>query len=119
MRFVMIGDRWDRDVRPVIELLGRDSCLTLRLTQGHYGDKHPAAEIDPQLRPHHEFPHWDALIEFLVRDLTADGVDEITRSPDLLPRSEFRREHIEAGLGSRFEAVRSIAGVAHQLLSHT
>ena len=116
MRFVMIGDRWDRDVRPVIDLLGRDSCLTLRLTQGRYGEKYPDAKIDPSLRPHHKFAHWDDLIRFLTRSLTAACVDEITRPPDLLPRSELPREHVEPGRGSPFEAVRLVANVAHQLL---
>lgn len=109
LRFVMVGDKYDKDVKPLIDLLGPEVGLKVRLRMGKYGHLHPEDELPADRRPDRTFTNWDSFARFLAEELTPDMVPPITQPPDLAPRSELRPDYIRRGLESEFEAVRCVA----------
>lgn len=109
LRFVMVGDRYDKDVLPLIELLGCDVGMTVRLRAGKYAALHPEDELPPHRRPSRTFTSWDALSTFLTDDLTVEDIQPITAPPPIVPPLQVREESIDAGLRSSYEAVRTVA----------
>jgi len=109
LRFVMVGDRYDKDVLPLIELLGCDVGMTVRLRAGKYAALHPEDELPPHRRPSRTFTSWDALSTFLTDDLTVGDIQPITAPPPIVPPLQVREESIDAGLRSSYEAVRTVA----------
>ena len=109
LRFVMVGDKYDKDVEPLIDLLGPNVGFKIRLRMGKYGHMHPESELPEDRRPDRTFTDWDSLEHFLTEELSPDMVSPITRPPDLAPRSELRPDYIRRGLDSEFEAVRCVA----------
>ncbi len=88
LRFVMIGDRYDSDVEPLIDLLGRDTGMTVRLQAGKYGHRHPLDDLPVDRRPRKTFTEWDALAQFLTDELSMEQVVPITSPPEIVPRLE-------------------------------
>ena len=109
LRFVMVGDRYDKDVLPLIELLGCDVGMTVRLRAGKYAALHPEDELSPHRRPSRTFTSWDALSTFLTDDLTVEGIHPITAPPPIVPPSELRWDYIDRGLKNTMESVRVVA----------
>ncbi|MFH1110191.1 MAG: hypothetical protein V1790_13510 [Planctomycetota bacterium] len=109
LRFVMVGDRYDKDVLPLIELLGCDVGMTVRLRAGKYAALHPEDELPPHRRPSRTFTSWDALSTFLTDDLTVEDIRPITAPPPIVPPTELRWDYIERGLESAIESVRLVA----------
>ncbi len=109
LRFGMVGDRYDKDVLPLIELLGCDVGMTVRLRMGKYAALHPEDELPPHRRPSRTFASWDALSTFLADDLTVEDIRPITAPPPIVPPSELRRDYIDRGRHSSYEAVRAVA----------
>lgn len=110
LRFVMVGDRYDRDVEPLIDLLGAGRATTIRLTQGKYGDQHPSSALPPDKRPFRSIPTWDALCVYLEQELIAEDVISIDMPPAILHGVHHREDLIERGLSSSLAAVRTVAG---------
>jgi FMN phosphatase YigB (HAD superfamily) len=115
LRFAMVGDKYDKDVEPLVDLLGPGVGLKIRLRMGKYGALYPEQELRPERRPERTFTDWDSLAHFLSHELTPEMVPPITRPPDILDRSVIRADYVERGLDSPFEAVRHVAQrhVAH------
>ena len=109
LRFVMVGDRYDKDVLPLIELLGCDVGMTVRLRAGKYAALHPEDELPPHRRPSRTFTSWDALSTFLTDDLTVGDIQPITAPPPIVPPSELRWDYIDRGLKNTMESVRLVA----------
>jgi hypothetical protein len=51
IKIVMIGDRYDKDVKPIIEILGWKIIKTIRIITGKYKDQYPNSEIPLHKRP--------------------------------------------------------------------
>jgi FMN phosphatase YigB (HAD superfamily) len=117
LRFVMVGDRYDKEVLPLIELLGRDVGMTLRLIQGKYGHEDPDDQLPPDRRPARTFEHWDELGAFLLNELSAEQVGPVNRPPAILPMSQVRMDLMDWGLRCEFEAVRLVAETVKQLVA--
>jgi hypothetical protein len=83
LRFVMIGDRYDRDIRPLIDLLGPKAGYRIRLAQGKYGEEFPDAELPIPRRPDRTVRSWPELVEFLSLEFKPDRVHPIGRAPNL------------------------------------
>ena len=109
LRFVMVGDRYDKDVLPLIELLGCDVGMTVRLRAGKYAALQPEDELPPHRRPSRTFTSWDALSTFLIDDLTVEDIHLITAPPPIVPPTELRWDYIDRGRRSPYEAVRAVA----------
>ncbi|MFQ5591852.1 MAG: hypothetical protein ACE5HE_11865 [Phycisphaerae bacterium] len=109
--FVMVGDRYDQDVAPLIDLLGCGEGLKLRLRCGKYGHLHPEEKLPQERRPDMTFATWSALAEFLTEDLSGGMIDPITIAPDVACRADVRLDYLERGLTSPYEAVRSVSGI--------
>lgn len=116
LRFVMVGDKYDKDVEPLVDLLGPEVGLKIRLRMGKYGELHPEQALRPERRPDRTFTDWDSLVHFLSHELTPEMVLPITRPPDILDRSVIRTDYIKQGLDSPFEAVRHVAHAAAEML---
>lgn len=110
LRFVMVGDRYDRDVEPLIDLLGAGHATTIRITPGKYGDQHPSAQLPPDRQPSRSIPTWDALCAYLANDLVAEDLIPIDTPPAILHGVPRHQELIEKGISSSLAAVRAIAG---------
>ncbi|MDO8631320.1 MAG: hypothetical protein Q7R41_12585 [Phycisphaerales bacterium] len=109
MRFVMIGDRYDRDVSPLRELVGAQACLTIRLRAGRYADEFTETELPPDRRPSRTFTNWSGLASFLANELCRSEIPSIATMPPMVDSSRFRPDLISAGHDSPHEAVRRIA----------
>ena len=109
LRFVMVGDRYDKDVLPLIELLGCDVGMTVRLRAGKYAALHPEDELPPHRRPSRTFTSWDALSTFLTDELTVEDIRPITAPPPIVPPTVLRWDYIDRGLESTMESVRLVA----------
>jgi hypothetical protein len=117
MRFVMIGDRYDRDVAPLQELVGGQACLTIRLRAGRYADEFPETELPPDRRPSRTFTDWSELAGFLTNELCRSEIPSIAAMPPIVDSSRFGPDLISVGQDSPHEAVRLIArAVAHALV---
>ena len=112
LHFVMVGDRYDKDVAPVLALLGRDRCLTGRLRLGKYKGLDPCEELPAENRPHHTFDDWPALVCFLTESLTAKSAGSMVPSPAIVDPTMLSLEDVAQGLGSPFEAVRCVSAMA-------
>ena len=109
LRFVMVGDRYDKDVLPLIELLGCDVGMTVRLRTGKYAALHPEDELPPHRRPSRTFASWDALSTFLTDGLTVEDIQPITAPPPIVPPTELRWDYIDRGLENAMVSVRLVA----------
>lgn len=109
LRFVMVGDRYDKDVLPLIELLGPDTGMTVRLRTGKYAALHPEDQLPPHRRPSRTFTSWDALSTFLTDGLTVEDINPITAPPPIVPPTELRWDYIDRGLESAMVSVRLVA----------
>jgi FMN phosphatase YigB (HAD superfamily) len=116
LRFVMVGDRYDKDVKPLMDLLGPDAGMNLQLRMGKYENLHPESELPPDRRPDRTFTDWDSLAKFLTDELRFEDVKPITTPPDIVPRNEVRTDYIERGLDSPYEAVRLVATAVAQMM---
>ena len=105
----MVGDRFDKDVEPLIELLGHGVGMKIRLQAGKYGHLHPEDRLLPDRRPDRTFTDWDSLAAFLADELTIDHIPSITAPPDIVDRAHVRRDYIDKGLDSPYEAIRLVA----------
>jgi FMN phosphatase YigB (HAD superfamily) len=109
LHFVMVGDRYDKDVKPLMDLLGPDVAMKLQLRMGKYENLHPESELPPDRRPDRTFTNWDSLAKFLTDELRLEDVKPITTPPDIVPRNEVHTDYVERGLDSPYEAVRLVA----------
>jgi len=109
LRFVMVGDRYDKDVQPLIELLGCDVGMTVRLRAGKYAALHPEDELPPHRRPSRTFTSWDALSTFLTDDLTVEDIQPITAPPPIVSPTVLRWDYIDRGLENAMVSVRLVA----------
>ena len=116
LHFVMVGDRYDKDVKPLMDLLGPDAAMKLQLRMGKYGELHPESELPPDRRPDRTFTDWDSLAKFLTDELRFKDVKPITTPPDIVPRNEVRTDYIKRGLDSPYEAVRLVATSAAEMM---
>jgi FMN phosphatase YigB (HAD superfamily) len=109
MRFVMIGDRYDRDVAPWRELVGSQACLTIRLRAGRYADEFPETELPPDRRPSRTFTNWSELANYLTNELCRSEVPSIAAMPPIVDSSHLGPDLISVGHDSPHEALRLIA----------
>ncbi len=112
LRFVMVGDRYDKDVKPLIELLGRNVGLKIRLRLGKYAHLQPEDDLPPDQRPDLTFTDWDSLASFLTDEMSIDRINPITCPPKLVRGADVRIDYLERGLRSSYEAVRAVAEAA-------
>ncbi len=117
LRFVMVGDRYDKDVRPLMDLLGSNVGLKIRLQAGKYAHLHPADELPPDQLPDRTFTDWDSLSAFLTHDLRIDDIEPITAPPDIVPRDGIRSDFIERGLDCPIAAVRLVAEAVANMIA--
>jgi len=115
-RFVMVGDRYDKDIEPIVDLLQPGAGLTIRLRMGKYAHLHPEDSIAPARRPGRTFTDWESLAEFLLKDLNIDSVPPVVHPPDLMDRDLITPQLIEFGKQSDLEAVRATASVLHGMM---
>lgn len=116
LHFVMVGDRYDKDIEPLIDLLGPGVGMKIRLRAGKYGHLHPEDELPADRRPDKTFTDFDSLATFLTEELTADQVNPIIRPPDIVNRADVRPDYIERGLTSPYEAVRTVASAVADMM---
>ncbi len=109
LRFVMIGDRYDRDVSPLQELVGPEACLTLRQRAGRYADEFAETELPPDRRPSRTFTNWSELASFLTNELCRNEIPSIAAMPPIVDSSSLVPDVVSAGQDSPYEAVRLIA----------
>lgn len=114
LRFVMVGDRYDRDVAPILDLLGKGQAFTVRLRAGKYGRTHPETGLPEDRRPNHTFTDFDALATFLTEDLDFADVPAITTAPPLTPSGWLTNEYLEQGARDPIAAVQEVAKMINE-----
>ena len=114
--FVMVGDRHDKDVQPLRDLLGASAGKTIRLHTGKYAHLAPPGDLSDDAHAEHTFTDWDAMAGFLTSDLRRDDVQPIATPPAIVPRDDTTRQLVEQGQGSSFESVRAVASAVTRLL---
>ena len=109
LRFVMIGDRYDRDVAPLHQVVGAGGCLTIRLAAGRYAEEFSESELPADRRPSRSFSSWDAMANYLTDELSRDVVPEMISPPAIADESFRDIGLLTKARQSPFEAVRRIA----------
>ena len=109
LQFVMVGDRYDKDVAPLIDLLGKGRALTVRLRAGKYGREHPEDGLPEERRPDHTFTDFDSLATFLADDLDFADVPAVTTAPPLAPADWLTDDYLRQGARDPIAAVRKVA----------
>lgn len=109
-RLVMIGDRYEKDIRPVIDLLGFGVAMTAHLCAGKYNEDFSVADLPKHARPTRSFDSMSALREFLDNELTVLSVSPVETPPPIAPDGWFDSDALDFGAGSDLECVRNIAG---------
>jgi FMN phosphatase YigB (HAD superfamily) len=119
LRFVMVGDRYDLDVLPLLELVGRGAGHRIRLVQGKYAHCQREESLAPDRRPDRSFGDWPSLESYLLNELTAETVPPISHAPSLLAPKLLDRDFVRKGRESPLPAVRFIASaLAKSIESH-
>ena len=114
--FVMVGDRYDKDIAPLIDLLGPGAGMKIRLQMGKYGHLHPESDLPPDRRPDRTFADWNALTSFLTEELVVGQIKPITTPPDIVDRAAVRPDYVEQGLASEYEAVSLVATAVAEMI---
>ncbi len=83
LRFVMIGDRYDRDIAPIQSVVGTSQCLTVRLADGRYAQEFDSTSLPPPRRPSQTFSSWQALAEFLANQLSKNTIPPLSVTPSI------------------------------------
>jgi FMN phosphatase YigB (HAD superfamily) len=109
LRFIMIGDRYDTDTRPVIELLGNQAAFTVRLQSGKYAHQPGPETTAAHVRPSRTFGTSADLKQFLATELSASMIPFVSAPPSIIPPAEIRSDYLRRGLNSPFQFVRSVA----------
>jgi hypothetical protein len=117
MRFVMIGDRYDRDIAPLCELVGPQACLTIRLRAGRYADEFRETKPPPDRRLSWTFTNWNELTTFLTNDLCRREVPSLAAMPPIVDSSHLGRDILDIGHDSPHEAARHIARAVALILA--
>ncbi len=68
LKLVMIGDRYDKDIRPLNEILGSENVKTIRIRFGKYEAQDPYYSIPRHLRPTKTFKSFEQVINYFHND---------------------------------------------------
>ncbi len=109
VRFVMIGDRYAKDIRPVIESVGSDCAMTVHLTAGKYNEGFDASELPEAVRPTHSFANMTEVQAFLDRELTVASVAVIGAPPPIAPAEWFDDTLLVSGARCDLQCVQDVA----------
>lgn len=110
LRFLMVGDRIDTDVHPVLECLGRDGCETIHLRCGKYASL--AGVSGSSSAAHRTFHTWDEVEEYLVNELDWTAVNRVRTPPRVVRESDFDAAALRRGLRSSMSVVRAVCELA-------
>lgn len=116
LRLVMIGDRYDRDVAPLLAVAGADACTTIRLRFGRYAGEFPEVAMSSDRRPSHTVNDWRSLTHFLTNDLRHGDVPAMISMPRIADSSILDADLVGTGRDSPHEAVRNIASAVWRTL---
>lgn len=106
MRFVMIGDRYDKDIEPLVMLLGAGVGHKVRLRRGRYAEQ--AAPAEATARPDAEFVDW-AQVDAHLRALRPEMLEGVDVMPRIVPEGFVSAGELEAGRRSALAVVRRMA----------
>lgn len=76
-RLAMIGDRYEKDVLPLIKLWGRKNVITVRLKFGRYERCFPESRIKVDRRPTATFTHFGEIERYLLDEAAWKRVDPL------------------------------------------
>ncbi len=65
IKLAMIGDRYDKDLLPVLELCGKENSITIRVRQGRYKDVPHPQQKDTWRSPTGSFEDFSQVEEFI------------------------------------------------------
>jgi FMN phosphatase YigB (HAD superfamily) len=92
-KFAMIGDRYDKDVLPLMQLVGKKSVLTIRFLHGKHKKSYLLQSIAPPLQPHLTTDSFKKIEKYLLNEETWHTITPIKSPPKLLklPRKDISR----------------------------
>ncbi|MEK6674740.1 MAG: hypothetical protein AABZ47_03695 [Planctomycetota bacterium] len=109
LHFVMIGDRYDRDIAPLLQLLGPGVALKFRLQCGKYASLDRDADLEPARRPDKTFVLWDQLSALLTENLQLSDIPQVRYPPGLAPITTVPSDALKPAIDSPFETARCVA----------
>ncbi len=109
-RLVMIGDRYEKDIRPLIDLVGGGAATTVHLTAGKYNEGFSANDLPEDVRPTRSFDSMPAVRGFLEQELSRASAPVIETPPPIAPDGWFDEDVLEFGMRCDLGCVRKIAG---------
>lgn len=110
-RFVMIGDRLDTDIDPVLASLGPEKCETIHFRCGKYADLAPRSD-DARPAPHRTFTQWCEVEQYLLNDLDWDRARPIETPPALFADADLDESLLHAGMRDSLSVVRALVEMA-------
>lgn len=108
LKMVMIGDRYDKDVKPIIELLGRETVKTIRIITGKYKDQYPDSEIPLHKKPAKTCSSFKQIHNYFHRDNFWEEANNVPYIPPALIEEDHK--HLwEIGKKSRIGVIKRLA----------
>ena len=110
LKIAFVGDRYDKDIEPIITLLGKGGSLTVRIQQGKYANTFQESELEPSMRPNETFSNWDKFVQFPLNSRWSK-IKPILSPPRIFNKDWISRDYLLKGLESDISIVRKIAWI--------
>lgn len=108
LKIAIVGDRYDKDIKPIITLLGKGGVLTVRIQQGKYANTFQESELEPSMRPNETFSNWDKFVQFPLNSRWSK-IKPILSPLRIFNKDWINRDYLPKGLESDISIVRKIA----------
>jgi phosphoglycolate phosphatase-like HAD superfamily hydrolase len=87
-KVAMIGDRYDKDLHPIMKLVGKKQILTVRFLHGKHSSSHLAQSLPPRYRPHFSSDSFAVIGKYLLDSKNWDSIDAIAAPPEIMRLSK-------------------------------
>lgn len=112
LRLAMIGDRYDKDLKPLILLLGRNSIMTVRLKKAKHWKKDPSHLIDKNLRPTLTTRNFEEIKRYILAQSNWKKLHYVPY-PELINKSMIKisSDHLEYSKGLKLLIIKKIFNI--------
>ena len=112
IKLAMIGDRYDKDLRPLISLLGSENVITIRIKQAKHKNTFPSKEIDKKLKPSFTTSNFQDIENFLFNTAIWQRTNFIQK-PNLINKCNFKinKDHFELARNSNMWLLKRLCNI--------
>ena len=115
MKLAIIGDRYDKDIMPLIRLLGPENVITIRIRQAKHKNTYPSETIEKRVRPTFTTSNFYNIKDFLLRNSVWEQIDFIGR-PMILGDFiiDIKKDYLEFARHSKMSLLKKMATIFYE-----